>query len=81
MTSTGPTSAVRRTAWAGTALLPYGVLTAVLALSGEDDHPGPTLTGWIVVAAVIAFCGAGSALGVCAWSYQRRSKPAGPRRG
>lgn len=60
-------------AWPGTALLPYGVLTAVLALAGGGGgRQGPT--SWLVAAAVLAFCGIGGALAVCARSYQARSR-------
>ncbi|MFI6594769.1 hypothetical protein ACIBHX_00900 [Nonomuraea sp. NPDC050536] len=60
-------------AWPGTLLLPYGVLTAVLALSGGGGG-GHGPTNWLVVAAVLAFCGIGGALAVCARSYQARSR-------
>ncbi|GGV44235.1 hypothetical protein GCM10010182_80900 [Actinomadura cremea] len=63
-------------AWAGAVLfLPYGSLTALLAFSDGTDRNAAT-TGWLTVAAVMAFCGAGGSLGVCARSYQRRSKGA-----
>lgn len=62
-------------AWLGAAFfVPYGLLTAVFALAGEGTGKGPTLTPWIVVAGVLAFCGVGGALGVCAWSYQQRTQ-------
>lgn len=61
-------------AWTGAALLvPYGSLTAVIALAGGDGEGASATTGWLTAAAVAAFCGIGSALAVCARSFQRRS--------
>ncbi|MBZ2198744.1 DUF3995 domain-containing protein [Occultella gossypii] len=63
-------------AWAGAAfLVPYGTLTAVVALAGSNDDRTAATTGWLTAAAVAAFCGIGSALAICARSYQRRSAP------
>ncbi|MCP2336362.1 DUF3995 domain-containing protein [Actinomadura rupiterrae] len=60
-------------AWLGAAFfVPYGVLTGVLALT-EDAGKGPSLNPWIVIAGVLAFCGVGSALAACAWTYQRET--------
>ncbi|MFC4905774.1 hypothetical protein [Actinomadura gamaensis] len=53
--------------------VPYGVLTGVIALIGDDANDGPSLTPWIVVAGVLAFCGVGGALGASAWSYRRQA--------
>ncbi|MEU1817000.1 hypothetical protein ABZ543_17655 [Streptomyces roseifaciens] len=63
-------------AWAGTLLIPYGLLTTVLAVAGYASgraEPGPAMTGWIVPAGVGAFLGIGTALGAGAWS--QRSNP------
>lgn len=57
-------------AWAGTLLIPYGLLTAVLAATGNDGggHAAPSITPWVVPAGVGAFVGIGTALAVGAWS-------------
>ena len=59
--------------------VPYGVLTAVLAATGDADQRGQ-LTGWLTAAAVLTFCGLGSCFGVLALLERRstaRSSPAG----
>lgn len=61
-------------AWTGAVFfVPYGLLTAVFALAGQNAESGPSLTPWIAVAGVLAFCGVGGSLGVCAWSYRQRT--------
>ncbi|MGX2993502.1 hypothetical protein JNUCC64_04270 [Streptomyces sp. JNUCC 64] len=55
-------------AWAGTLLIPYGLLTAALALVGSGAPAAPSVTWWVVPAGVGAFLGVGTALGVGAWS-------------
>jgi amino acid transporter len=61
-------------AWLGALLfLPYGLLTALVAVIGGNDSDAPELTGWLTAAGVLAFCGVGAALAVCARSFQRRS--------
>lgn len=60
-------------AWAGTLLIPYGLLTAVLALTGSGGNAEPSLTQWVVPAGVGAFLGIGTALGVGAWSQLNRT--------
>ncbi|MEV5575272.1 hypothetical protein AB0L06_34980 [Spirillospora sp. NPDC052269] len=63
-------------AWSGAVFfVPYGLLAAVFALAGGSADDGPSLTPWIAVAGVLAFCGVGGSLGVCAWSYRRRTHP------
>lgn len=53
-------------AWMGALFfVPYGVLTAVLAVLGGADARGQ-LTVWLTVAAVLTFCGLGTCLGICA---------------
>lgn len=56
-------------ACAGTLLIPYGLLTALLALTGDDGSAGTPITGWIAPAGVGAFLGIGTALGVGAWPH------------
>ncbi|MEV7236606.1 hypothetical protein AB0N06_22295 [Streptomyces sp. NPDC051020] len=51
-------------AWTGTLLVPYGLLTAVLAITGNGGHAETPITGWIVPAGVCAFLGIGTALGM-----------------
>jgi hypothetical protein len=56
-------------ACAGTLLIPYGLLTAVLAIAESGGHPAAPITGWVVPAGVGAFLGIGTALGTGAWSH------------
>ncbi|MFF7989250.1 hypothetical protein ACFZDG_05555 [Kitasatospora xanthocidica] len=58
-------------AWAGTLLIPYGLLTALLAPFDSSPDGGP-LTGWVAAAGAAAFVGIGTALAVAA-SSQRAS--------
>ncbi|MEU5811026.1 hypothetical protein [Streptomyces sp. NPDC047718] len=67
-----PQRLVLAPAWAGTLLVPYGLLTAVLALTGNGGHVAPLITPWVVPAGVGAFLGIGTALGVGAWSRRNR---------
>ncbi|MBO0657057.1 hypothetical protein J1792_31270 [Streptomyces triculaminicus] len=55
-------------ALAGTLLIPYGLLTAVLALTQNGSNAAPAITQWVAPAGVGAFLGIGTALGVGAWS-------------
>lgn len=59
-------------AWAGTLLIPWGLLTAVAALAGNSGDATPSVTLWVVPAGVGAFLGIGTALGVGAWSRLNR---------
>ncbi|MEV7596310.1 hypothetical protein AB0O91_02865 [Kitasatospora sp. NPDC089797] len=61
-------------AWAGTLLVPYGLLTAVLGALGHSS-PDTRLTGWVVPAGASAFVGIGTALALAAWPH----RPAGVR--
>lgn len=63
-----PRSLLLTPAWAGTLLIPYGLLTAVLALTRNSNHATPSVTQLVVPAGVGAFLGIGTALGVGAWS-------------
>ncbi|MFJ6773688.1 hypothetical protein ACIQOV_22505 [Kitasatospora sp. NPDC091257] len=67
-------------ACAGTLLVPYGLLTGLLALPGEGGAPAAPITGWIAPAGVGAFLGIGTALGVGAWSHRHpeRGRPTSP---
>ncbi|MFE5586811.1 hypothetical protein [Kitasatospora sp. NPDC056531] len=58
-------------AWAGTLLIPYGLLTALLGALGSDDGNHP-LTGWVVPAGAAAFVGIGTALAAAAWPRRHR---------
>ncbi|MEV8015721.1 hypothetical protein AB0O76_05055 [Streptomyces sp. NPDC086554] len=58
-------------ALAGTLLVPYGLLTAVLALTRSGSHTESSMTEWVVPAGACAFLGIGTALGVGAWSRLR----------
>ncbi|TDD88162.1 hypothetical protein E1293_06740 [Actinomadura darangshiensis] len=72
-------------AWLGALTLgPYGVvatfgylLPPVVGLGGLPD--GPLLHGWsgwtVAACGIVAFTVYGVALGVAAWSYQRRTRP------
>ncbi|MFF2613131.1 hypothetical protein [Kitasatospora sp. NPDC058046] len=66
-------------ACAGTLLVPYGLLTALLALTGEGGGAAAPITGWVAPAGVGAFLGIGTALGVGAWSRLRPGRRAGVR--
>ncbi|MFD8783305.1 hypothetical protein [Kitasatospora sp. NPDC059599] len=57
-------------AWAGTLLVPYGLLTALLGANGGHAAGGDPITGWVVPAGAAAFVGIGTALGVAAWSHR-----------
>ena len=60
-------------AWLGAAVfVPYGFLSAVVAVAGRDADGAPQLTPWMMVAGVVA-CGVGISLGFCAGSCQTRS--------
>ncbi|MFD8706231.1 hypothetical protein ACFV1W_27115 [Kitasatospora sp. NPDC059648] len=65
-------------AWAGTLLIPYGLLTAVFGALGSGAGDAP-LTGWVGPAGAAAFVGIGTALGLSAWPHRtfRRTAPAG----
>ncbi|MER6301247.1 hypothetical protein ABT247_17015 [Kitasatospora sp. NPDC001539] len=73
---------------AGTLLVPYGLLTALLGALGHGDGPGhDPLTGWVVPAGAAAFTGIGTALAVASWPYRssgdcpvRPTRPASPTR-
>lgn len=63
-------------AWSGAVLLvPYGVLTVGAWATGYHVDGEPRFSSWFVLSGVIAFCGFGSALAVCAWSIRRRPAP------
>ncbi|MET8628459.1 hypothetical protein ABZW30_32740 [Kitasatospora sp. NPDC004669] len=65
-------------AWAGTLLVPYGLLTALLGALGRDDGGHP-LTGWVVPAGAAAFVGIGTALAASAWPRRHRPTAATAR--
>ncbi|MEU8435904.1 hypothetical protein AB0F18_23920 [Streptomyces sp. NPDC029216] len=66
-------------AWAGTLLIPYGLLTAVVALTMNGSHAAPSITQWVVPAGVGAFLGIGTALGIGAWSHLNHHAVTGRR--
>ncbi|WP_030246025.1 hypothetical protein [Streptomyces sp. NRRL S-350] len=68
-----PSRLLLASAWAGTLLLPYGLLTALGAVLRDTAGGGP-LTGWVVPAGAAAFVGIGTALGVAAWSRPRSTR-------
>ncbi|MFJ9845070.1 hypothetical protein ACIRYZ_32420 [Kitasatospora sp. NPDC101155] len=56
-------------AWAGTLLIPYGLLTALLGALGSGSGNAP-LTGWVIPAGAAAFVGIGTALALSAWPHR-----------
>lgn len=56
-------------AWAGTLLIPYGLLTALLGALGTGAEDA-RITGWILPAGVAAFVGIGTALAAAAWPHR-----------
>ncbi len=60
-------------AWAGTLLIPYGLLTAIVAPFDSSPDGGP-LTGWVAPVGAAAFVGIGMALGIAAWSHRTPAK-------
>ncbi|ARF81226.1 hypothetical protein ACIG0C_22970 [Kitasatospora aureofaciens] len=58
-------------AWAGTLLIPYGLLTGLVGALGSGAADAP-LTGWVGPAGAAAFVGIGTALGLSAWPHRRR---------
>ncbi|MER7755981.1 hypothetical protein [Kitasatospora sp. NPDC097643] len=62
-------------AWAGTLLVPYGLLTALAGAFG-DRTDGP-LTGWVIPAGAAAFVGIGTALALGAWPRRRAPEATG----
>ncbi|PDP87211.1 hypothetical protein CQJ94_13035 [Glycomyces fuscus] len=71
--------------WAGSVLLtPYGLATMVAAPLGLTVGDAEGWSPWVGVVGGVAFAGLGAALGVCSWSYQRRTgrgAASAPRRG
>ncbi|MER7844699.1 hypothetical protein ABTZ03_12215 [Kitasatospora sp. NPDC096077] len=62
------------TAWAGTLLIPYGLLTALLGALDRSPTAAP-LTGWVVPAGAAAFVGIGTALGLAARAHRPATVP------